>query len=304
MTAIDLGSNTIRFLNFDCTTMCETAAFERVVRTAEGLHESGRVSEAALERILRAIEEAREEIGLQTPIKATATAAFRQAGNTQEALAYLLKKSGIAFEVIDAGREADLSAMAVYEAAGRIRPVDSLLILDIGGASTEIMYKDGSRSESLSFDIGIVTSANRFGENEAALVESLQPMLERIDTFVSHCIRIHGTPSCFAATAGTPTTLAAIKQGMDHATYDKASINGTVLSLRDINDTYCTLLQMDADARDRLVGSKRGDLVMCGVVIFREIFKTIGYEACMVFDDGLREGIAIAACQERGNTKD
>ncbi len=298
MTAIDLGSNTIRFLNFDCDTMTETASFETVVRTAEGLHETGRISGAALERIAAAVEEARKQIGIEAYVKATATAAFRQAGNRDEALARLAETTGIAFELIDAVREADLSATAVYEAVQRVTPTDSLLILDIGGASTEIMYKDRLHADSISFDVGIVTSANRFGENEAALVDSLQPMLEHIDGFVSDTIRCHGSPRAFAATAGTPTTLAAIKNGMDYATYDKDRINGTMLSLRDINDTYCTLLKMDETARDKLVGSKRGDLVMCGVVIFREIFKTIGYENCMVFDDGLREGIAIAACQE------
>lgn len=278
--------------------MSERSACERVVRTAEGLHECGRISNDALERIIAAVIEARAAIGFSPTVKATATAAFRQAANAREALAYLREQTGITFEVIDAKREADLSAMAIYEAAGKITSAESLLILDIGGASTEIMYKDKNRSESLSFDVGIVTSANRFGENEAALVTSLEPMLGEIDAFVSNAIKRHGTPACFAATAGTPTTLAALKNGMDYATYDKARINGTMLSLRDINDTYCTLIQMDADTRDKMVGSKRGDLIMCGVVIFREIFKTIGYETCMVFDDGLREGIAIAACNE------
>lgn len=302
MTAIDLGSNTIRFLNFDCKTMKERAAYERIVRTAEGLHESGRVSDGALERILDAIDEAKTTIGLESPVKATATAAFRQATNAKEALAYLARKSGITFEIIDAKREADLAALAIFEIARTITPADSLLILDIGGASTEIMFKDQHHSDSLSFDIGIVTSANRYGEDEAALIDSLQPMLERIDAFVSGIITAHGTPTAFAATAGTPTTLAALKNGMDYTTYDKARINGTMLSLKDISDTYSMLLNMDDETRDKLVGSKRGDLVMCGVVIFREIFKTIGYETCMVFDDGLREGIAIDACRGAQDT--
>jgi exopolyphosphatase/guanosine-5'-triphosphate,3'-diphosphate pyrophosphatase len=282
--------------------MQEKTSFERVVRTAEGLHASGRVSDAALERIITAIDEAKATIGIESTVKATATAAFRQAVNTKEALAYIAEKSGIVFEVIDAATEAELAAMAIYEAVQKVKPAETLLIIDIGGASTEIIYQDAAHSDSLSFEIGIVTSANRHGGDEATLIDSLQPMLERIDGFVSKAIQMHGTPSCFAATAGTPTTLAAIKNGMDYATYDKARINGTMLSLRDINDTYSTLLKMDETTRDKLVGSKRGDLVMCGVVIFREIFKTIGYENCMVFDDGLREGIAIAACRELRDT--
>lgn len=302
MTAIDLGSNTIRFLNYDCSLGAEKASFEKVVRTAEGLHQSGTISDGAVARIVEAIEEARRTIGIEEKVKATATAAFRQANNSDQVIAAIARATGITFGIIDAETEADLAALAVYEAVRRNEPDPSLLILDIGGASTEIMYKDGSNTRSQSFDIGIVTSANRFGEDETALVAYLQPMLNAIEGFVRETTARYGNAARFTATAGTPTTLAAIKLGMDYDTYDKAKINGTVLSLKEINDTYNTLLKMDETTRDHLVGSKRGDLVMCGVVIFREIFRQVGYPECMVFDDGLREGIAISACRKFRNT--
>lgn len=301
MTAIDLGSNTIRFLNYDCIPGVEKASFEKVVRTAEGLHRSGAISDGAIARIIDAIGEAREAIGIEENVKATATAAFRQANNSDKAIAAIARATGITFEIIDAETEADLAAMAVYEAVRRNEPEPSLLILDIGGASTEIMYKDESHTRSQSFDVGIVTSANRFGEDETALAAHLRPMLHAIADFVRESTARYGKAARFTATAGTPTTLAAIKLGMNYATYDKAKINGTVLSLKEINDTYNRLLKMDEETRERLVGSKRGDLVMCGVVIFREIFKQVGYTECMVFDDGLREGIAISACRNLRN---
>jgi exopolyphosphatase/guanosine-5'-triphosphate,3'-diphosphate pyrophosphatase len=297
LTAIDLGSNTIRFLNYDCTANREINAFEKVVRTAEGMHQSGRIGDEAVARIVEAIREARETVGIEPVVRATATAAFRMASNADEVLRELAARTGIAFTVIDAEKEAELTAAAVYEAAQKTSPRPAVLILDIGGASTEIIYKNAHATRSRSFDTGIVTSANRFGEDESALVASLAPMLDAIREFVWERENEWGKADLFTATAGTPTTLASIKQGMEYATYDKAKINGTVLSLRDISSVQQTLLKLDETARDRLVGSKRGDLVMCGIVIFKEIFKAVGFFECMVFDDGLREGIAIDACK-------
>lgn len=298
MTAIDLGSNTIRFLNYDCDTKTETGSFEKVVRTAEGMHQSGLIDEEAITRIIEAVHEADRSIGLDQNVRATATAAFRNAKNRDHAIAAIQEATGIAFRVIDADEEARLAALALVEAAARCGHTEGLYILDIGGASTEIIYTDGITLLSKSFNVGIVTSANTYGENDMALVASLQPMLREIKTFTKGVEKEYGIPPLFAATAGTPTTLAALKQGMTYATYDKDKINGTVLSLRDINHSYTTLQNMDESLREGMVGSKRGDLVMCGVVIFREIFTLLGYSDCMVFDDGVREGIALAACKE------
>ena len=296
MTAIDLGSNTIRFLDFDCETKEEKNSLEFVVRTAEGMHESGRIGEEALLRIITAIREARQAFPFSLPVKATATAAFRMAQNAREAVDRISHETGVHFEIIDAEREASLASLAVYEAANRLSPTPGLYIIDIGGASTEIMYRDGVAFRSLSFDIGIVTSANRFGDDEAALVTSLNEMVEQMSRFVRECDGTFGRPLRFAATAGTPTTLAAIKLGMNYASYDKARINGTVLTLRDIEESFAYLLGMDEAERETLVGSRRSDLVMCGIVIFRTILERLDFHECVVFDDGLREGIALNEC--------
>jgi len=296
VTAIDLGSNTIRFLDFDCTTKEEKGSLEFVVRTAEGLHESGCIADEALTRIIEAIRQAKATLPFSLPVKATATAAFRMASNALDATEKIAHETGIHFEIIDAEREASLASLAVFEAANKLSPTPGLYIIDIGGASTEIMYRDGVEFRSMSFDIGIVTSANRFGDDEAALSQSLSGMLDEMNHFVARCDADFGRPLRFAATAGTPTTLAAIKLGMDYATYDKARINGTVLTLRDIEESFAYLLGMDEAAREAIVGSRRSDLVMCGIVIFKRILEHLAFNECVVFDDGLREGIALYEC--------
>ncbi len=73
MIAIDLGSNTVRALKFDCATGEKLGVFEKIVKTADKTHESGLVSEEAIKRVIVAINEAKEALGF-TPEEAVGVA--------------------------------------------------------------------------------------------------------------------------------------------------------------------------------------------------------------------------------------
>ena len=47
-----------------------------------------------------------------------------------------------------------------------------------------------------------------------------------------------------------------------------------------------------------VVGLGREDLIIAGILIYKEIFEATGFNDCTVFDDGLREGLAIAVCKK------
>jgi len=296
VTAIDLGSNSIRFLHFCCREREALKACEFVVRTAEGLHESGEISTSAIERICEAIEHAKIYFGSEnfpSPIHAVATAAFRLASNQSFALNAIEARTGVRFDVIDAKKEAELTAFAVYEHSRAFTSCEAVYVLDIGGASTEIVYKDKKRITSMSFDMGIVTLGNRFGNHPEHLEAQMQKSVKAIRDFC------HKNPApLLLATAGTPTTVAALKHGLDYARYDKAKINGTMLELRDIDACYEKLMKMDLQTRETVVGTRRGDLIMVGIVMFKVLLKACNFPQTMVIDDGLREGVAHAACAQ------
>jgi len=56
---------------------------------------------------------------------------------------------------------------------------------------------------------------------------------------------------------------------------------------------------MEMKKREELVGVGRGDLIISGIYIFKEIFKLAKYKECIVCDDGLREGVAIEECENK-----
>ncbi|NPA29519.1 MAG: phosphatase, partial [Epsilonproteobacteria bacterium] len=98
---------------------------------------------------------------------------------------------------------------------------------------------------------------------------------------------------------GTPTTVAALKLGMDYASYDPQKINGTRVSLQDLSAQKRRLLAADENERKRLVGVGREDLIETGIEIFEALMRAFGVEEAVVIDDGLREGAALVGCRQK-----
>lgn len=286
MIAIDLGSNTIRFIEYDGESWGRS--FEKIVKTAESLRSSGQIGPNALRRIIDAISEAKTILDFSAqPIIGYTTAAMRMAKNAPEALEQIRDATGIGFQVIDAQKEADLTLKAVRYRLGKlgIEP-SSFVLADIGGGSTELIRVTDETVHALSLNTGIVTLS------ESA--DSEEVLRERVDEFKNNVrASLPDTPAILVLTAGTPTTMAAYLNGMDYETYDPERINGILLTLNDCYRVYDELLDMDERERVRYVGVGREHLIIAGILMVTAIYEAFGYEEAIVVDDGLREGIAL-----------
>jgi exopolyphosphatase/guanosine-5'-triphosphate,3'-diphosphate pyrophosphatase len=296
MIAIDLGSNTIRFLATNCK---GAVLFEEqfVVRTAEGLYATGQIAPAAIARITEAIHQAQSRFDFRAhPIVAVATEALRQAKNRDAVLKALYRQTQIIFEIITPDMEARLTALATEEAAKASGLTGSdRLILDIGGASSEsIWVRNQAVQEAISLPVGIVTATDR-ALSEADLIHWLEKeALAPLQPFLDRLPQNPNRQLC--ATAGTPTTLAAIKHGLDFHNYDKAKINGTRLTLDEMESNYQTLKALPSEKLEALVGRRRGDVVLTGTRMLMAFVRRLGFDACLAFDEGLREGVLTAGC--------
>lgn len=298
ITAIDLGSNTCRVVQWDCDKNENIGEYERIVRTADSLHESGVISDEAVDRIINTILEAQKRLGFEgKDAKAVTTAAMRIASNGTESLEKIREKTGVVFELIDGEEEARLTSLAVENALSR-EGVEShsFTLIDIGGGSTEISFIIDGEIVSKSFDIGILTVAQKFKELDAirlGLKDMFKPVKDYIDDFYIK----NQKPISFVATAGTPTTVAAMKLGQTYATYDSKKINGTILEKDELDIYLNKLLSMEQKEREIAVGVGRDDLIAAGIIIFEDLYEVLGYDECVVIDDGLREGVAIDRCK-------
>ncbi len=297
MISIDLGSNTFRCIEYDCASSQWGGEFERIVKTADRMHESGMIDTAAVERVITAIEDAKEVLDFSAqPVKAVTTAAMRMASNSRSVLAEIARRTGVVFEIIDAEREAFYTTIAVRNRLLHLGlGAEKFVLVDIGGGSTEVIFVNAAKQQSKSFPIGIVTVAQQCS-SPAEVRTTLQGMLQPVREYVAQVYASAGRPEQFVSTAGTPTTIASFLQGMTYDTYDVERINGYVLSLEACGKALEGLLSLDEKTRAEYVGVGRETLIVAGVVIVEEFYKLLGFETSVIVDDGVREGVAIDYC--------
>ncbi|WP_457564281.1 Ppx/GppA phosphatase family protein [Caminibacter sp.] len=299
MIGIDLGSNTIRIVQIDCDTFAKKAQFEKIIKTADKLVETGLISEEAVERIIEAINEAKKVIDFNDKIKAVATEALRRAKNKNEVIEKIKEATGIEFEIISPEDEAKYTALAVEKCLEKKCNLDSrnFLLIDIGGGSTEIILKHKDIIVSKSYKVGIVTLTQKYKTPDAIKIAAKKEVA-KMKSFIDMLFMTYKKPKVFTASSGTPTSVAALKLGMKYSTYDPEKVNCTSVTLEDVEFWMEKLMKMEMKKREELVGVGRGDLIVSGLMIFREIFKITKYKECIVCDDGVREGIAYSGCIE------
>ncbi len=298
MIAFDLGSNTLRCVAIDCATKEIVFEDSIIVKSADGIATTGNISDDAVKRIIDGILKIGSKYDIvNSEVKAVTTQAFRSAKNSKIVLDTIKEKTGIGFEVIDGDEEARLTLIAVKQRLNILGIDKSFILVDIGGGSTEIIFYDKESYISKSFPLGIVTLTQQCnGINE--IKERIEKDSFGISEFIKSSRDSFGDIEIFVATAGTPTTIAAMKMGMDYESYDSKKINGTKITLDDINIEFDKLLIMDEKARKKSVGVGREDLITTGVLILEFIMKRAGFNECIVIDDGLREGVALEGCKE------
>lgn len=297
--ALDLGSNTLRVTKFDCVTKKFVAQYEKIVKTADMLARTGVIHHEAVDRVIYAIKEAQKKINFNDArVRAVTTEAVRQARNAKEVLERISKETAVDFEMIDGEKEAALTLLAVQNRLARLHhAARQFVLVDIGGGSTELIFHYGEETFSKSFPIGIVSIAQGYKnipEIKAALPEEMMEM----QMYCAEMYATKGKTEAFIATAGTPTTVAAMKLGQTYATYNPTKINGTALRKEELDTYLQKLLTMPFEEREVTVGTGRSDLIAAGILIYKQIFTILEFETCIVIDDGLREGVALDSCKK------
>ena len=291
MIAIDLGSNTIRFIEYDGILWGKS--YEKIVRAAESLHSTNKICEDALIRILNAIDEAKSCLDFSNnEVVAVTTAALRMASNGEEMIARIYEQCGIKFKIIDGEREAQLTLTAVKHRLNELQINSASFVLaDIGGGSTELISCNHEKTHTISLPIGIVTMSEK--AVDIPMLNQLLDDFERKVSLFHRSLDCQIDPNRLVLTSGTPTTIRAYRMGMNYSNYDPIKINGTVLTKADCIQTYQEFMDMDEPMRAMYVGVGREELIATGILMVESLFKGLNLEEAIIIDDGLREGIAL-----------
>jgi exopolyphosphatase / guanosine-5'-triphosphate,3'-diphosphate pyrophosphatase len=299
--SIDIGSNTVRLLilQSDDNNNFQTLASRReITRLGEGMDTHGKLMEPRMSATFSALSRFRQDCldHGNPPLFAVATSAVREASNGKEFVRLAREKTGIEIEIISWEEEARLTLEGVFWKI----PHDNrkILTLDIGGGSTEFILSEGKTiSGFCSSSLGVVRLTEKFIHQHPVdnsefnnlathLRNELQNIQEKLSAFI---------PQVFIGTAGTVTTLAALKDNI--YPYDPEKIHGTSLSRQDINRLFQDLKGKSLNERLALKSLERGreDLIIAGTAIVLETMKTFKCDPLLVSEYSLREGIILKA---------
>jgi len=313
--ALDLGTNNCRLLIARPSPhgFRIVDSFSRIVRLGEGLGSTGALSEAAIERTIDALAHCGERLAERRVGNRmlVATEACRAASNGEEFLARTRSATGLRLEIIDRRTEAELAAAGC--AALMSRSADSVMLFDIGGGSTEVVWLASDRygtsigqriRQWTSLPLGVVTMAERHGGVDVspacyeAMVEevaaSLAPFRAAIDD------RRLGRNFHLLGTSGTVTTVAALHMGLPR--YDRRQVDGHWMTTADADSVIRSLMAMDYEARgaNACIGRDRADLVLAGCAIYDAIARAFPTTHMRIADRGLREGILMQMMMRDG----
>lgn len=308
LAALDLGTNNCRLLVAEPTEdgFHVVDSFSRIVRLGEGLAATDRLSEPAMARTLSALTVCRRIMDRHRVrwVRCVATEACRRARNGADFIHRVRRVTGIDLEVLDQDKEARLAMLGCLPL---IDPeADQLLMLDIGGGSTELMWLDRHEAlegpepgHTLSMPLGVVTLSESFDggttrDGYARMVEAAHerlagasPLPERSRTHGRHRLQMLGT-------SGTVTTLAAVHLGLRR--YDRRKVDGISLPFDVIQRVSRWLRELDDAERAAhpCIGAGRADLVVAGCAILEAVHRLWPVDRLQVADRGLREGILNA----------
>jgi exopolyphosphatase/guanosine-5'-triphosphate,3'-diphosphate pyrophosphatase len=290
--AVDLGTNSTRLLvaDVDGERLEEVSRRLTITRLGEGVDGRRRLLPVPITRVRNCLVDYRRELealGAERTL-AIATSAVRDAENGEAFLGEIEWSYGFVTRLLSGGEEAAMMIRGVT--AGRAA-LDDVLVVDIGGGSTElVLARDGGVALSRSLDVGCVRVTERFLRSDppsrpelaaaGAYVRSLLPELEAGEAI---------------GVAGTVTTLATLDLG--DSEYDPARTHGHRIPLVSVEAQLERLAAMTTAQRLLTPGIEpgRAPVIVAGIVVLREVMTAYRLDEIEVSERDILHGAAYAA---------
>lgn len=279
---IDIGTNSTRLMKAQIEDGQVRAIYKmlRTVRTGEGVHNTGRLSEQAMKRTLDALQEY-AEIGKGNPVYCFATSAVRDAENRQAFMEAVKARTGLRIEVLKGEEEAEIGFLGAVGRKG------TGVVVDIGGGSTEVIFgREGNITYQHSFPVGCVRGKDVFQGRDFSA--------EEVSRWARGVLEREGLPNLTGQLAygigGTATSLAAIDLKLEE--YDGQRVQGYALNRRRIAEIEKELYGTPLAQRRQIAGleAKRADIILFGVSILGTVMDIAHIDEAMISDRDNLEG--------------
>jgi exopolyphosphatase/guanosine-5'-triphosphate,3'-diphosphate pyrophosphatase len=334
--ALDLGTNSCRMLIAQPrgSQFQVVDSFSKTVQLGVGLEASGRLSRASMGRTVQALRICQKKIEKHNVrrMRLVATEACRRARNARDFIRQVRRETGLQLEVIAPEEEARLAVISCAPLVNR--STEQLLVVDIGGGSTELVWIDLSNVPAEDRPRSIMRLHAGFspqGEGQARVVDWISVPLG-VATLKDQFIDVDDDAARFAlmswffeenlasfspynadnpregfqiiGTSGTVTTVAASFLGLRR--YDRTKVDGLHMSSDQIDHVIRDYLSLGPEGRrtDPRIGRDRHSLIMSGAAILQALMRIWPTDRLSVADRGLREGLLYAQMSADGVLED
>jgi exopolyphosphatase / guanosine-5'-triphosphate,3'-diphosphate pyrophosphatase len=295
----DIGTNTTRLLVADVEDgrVHELVRKTKVTRLGEGVDSTGRLADAAIERVATRLEDYRAILHELKPERsvALATSATRDAANGDEFRQLLHDRFGLDVRIISGEEEARLT----FRGATAARPPGAgpFVVIDIGGGSTEFVVGTAGSDPtfSVSTQAGSVRQTERHLKEDPPSDEDLLALRVAVRSIIEEAIpeQIRATVKGGIAVAGTATSLAAIDQQLDP--YDPEKVEGYRLLVEAVERMLGELAALPLAERRQVTGlhPDRAPTIVAGAAILLESMRVFGLASLEVSEADILHGAAL-----------
>jgi exopolyphosphatase / guanosine-5'-triphosphate,3'-diphosphate pyrophosphatase len=296
---IDVGTNSVKLLVADVRGRAVQPVHEesRQTRLGKGFYETHRLQPEPIARTAEAVWEfaeiAREKSA--NLIRVIATSAARDAVNPADLTTSIERACGLKTEIISG----DLEAEWVFQGVATDADLSGqpLLLLDVGGGSTEFILGCGTKkSFARSFPLGTVRLMEQFPHSDPPTRAEFTHCRDWVKNFLHGEVRSQLETALkletgnirLVGTGGTTSILARIEKELDR--FDREKIERTVLSFAQVVGQRKKLWCLPLDERKEIPGlpKLRADVILTGVLIYEVVMEEFGFKELRVSTRGLR----------------
>lgn len=306
--SIDIGTNTVLLLIAEVDpvnlNLKPLLNIHRMPRLGKGVNDgsmigSDKVDE--LKRILLLYRNTAVEFNVQKII-VTATNVFRIASNARNICKEIEKEFDLKINIVSGEEEARLAFL------GAISTTDDhkeFLVIDIGGGSTEIIV--GTRdcfTYRKSFQIGAVSATEMFLSNDPPDQVEIKRLEQYLLSTFSELKKLHTDGYYSIAIAGTPTTLACIKNNLtdfNDKVIERSELN--LSEVRNIIDTLSKMTSRQIDEKWKKIMRGRADIILAGSLILFNLMKLMRLDKLYTSSRGIRYGAVIQFLSDNSKTR-
>jgi exopolyphosphatase/guanosine-5'-triphosphate,3'-diphosphate pyrophosphatase len=297
--ALDCGTNSTRLLIVDAAGSVRAREMH-ITRLGQDVDRTHRLRPDAIDRTLEVLQ------GYQTTMDAehvararlVATSAVRDAVDGDRFLRSAEDVVGVEAELLSGEEEGRLSYLGAT--AELTEPTGRIVVVDIGGGSTELVVGPQDSVRSFSTDIGCVRLTERYLPRDPPSTHEVSAAVDAIGTELDRAVGAVpdfgnlGPGDRLVGLAGTVSTLAMLE--LDLSEYRRDRIHHAVLS-RPAVERWCDVLGAETvatRARRKSLPEGRQDVIFGGALILREVMRRFGASDCLVSESDILDGLVLS----------